>query len=226
MRDAKPSIPDRINRIGSNRQDVTDCMHLTNKGRNVLRGLKQRWGTGEMKRSLWNKAFAAVRWANLENTAGDVIYQYLFKYCKNSSLLDLGCGSGNTGCELSDSAYHDYTGVDISDVAIEIARKRSNASGRERKNRYHHGDITTYTPDRTYDVILFRESIPYIPKMAIRHQLERYARYLKENGVFIIRWYHQAQGQALLSGAMSEYKVLEHRPEGGEPFIVVMQPCK
>jgi len=177
-----------------------------------------------MKRALWNKEFATGHWDCLENTTDDIIYQYLVKYCKNGSLLDLGCGSGNTGCELEESAYHDYTGVDISDVAIQRAHTRCDVTGRIRKNRYFQGDITTYTPDRTYDVILFRESIPYIPKSAIRRQLERYAHYLKDDGVFIIRWFHQAEGQALLSGAVDDYALLEqHKADGVGPFIVVMQ---
>src|SRR5262245_7357764 len=100
-------------------------MYVTTKIRNVVRGLKQRWGTGEMKRALWNKEFASGHWSNLENTVEDVIYYYLRRYCKDGSLLDLGCGSGNTGCELADNAYRDYTGVDISDVAIEFAQKRA-----------------------------------------------------------------------------------------------------
>src|SRR2546428_9853123 len=169
-------------------------MYLQTKNINCVRGLKQRWGTKLIRRAVWNNDFVTGRWDCLENTAQDVIYHYLVKHCRNGSLLDLGCGSGNTGCELDESAYRDYTGVDISDVAIEMARKRCARSGRIGKNRYHWGDITTYVPDKTYDVILFRESIPYIRKRKVKGQLERYSYYLKDNGVFIIRWFDQVGG--------------------------------
>jgi SAM-dependent methyltransferase len=199
-------------------------MHLATKIRNVVRGVKQRWGTGEIKRALWNKEFANGQWDSLEETKHDIIYQYLVKYCKNGSLLDLGCGSGNTGCELDETVYNDYTGVDISDIAIEKAKRRCDVHGRSAKNSYHQGDITTYTPDKMYDVILFRESIPYIPKPAIKRQLERYAKYLKPDGVFIVRWYHHERGQALLANAVNDYKVVEkHRTDSVGPFIIVMQ---
>src|SRR5258708_12452189 len=42
----------------------------------------------------------------------------------------------STGAELAANAYHDYTGVDISDKAIDEARKKSEEKGRADKNRY------------------------------------------------------------------------------------------
>src|SRR5262245_45033616 len=119
-------------------------MNLTTKITNMLRGARQRWGTSAMKRQLWNREFSAGRWDFIDNTADDVIYQYLEKYCQGGTFLDLGSGSGNTGCELSQSAYNHYTGVDISDVAIQRAGLRAATGGRNGKNRYVQADISKY----------------------------------------------------------------------------------
>src|ERR1019366_1801099 len=162
-------------------------MHLAQKARNVWRGLLQTRGTENVKRSLWNKEFTGGRWISLDNTPGDCVYAYVEKYARNGSILDLGCGSGNTGNELEAKTYRHYTGVEISDVAIEKARRRTEENRRADKNSYFQSDILSYAPTQQYDVILLREVIFYVPRAKIRSVLNRYSEYLKEGGVFIVR---------------------------------------
>jgi len=175
-----------------------------------------------LKRRLWNREFAAGRWDFIERTPGDPVYQCVEKHCKQGSILDLGCGSGNTGCELDVKAYHDYTGVDISEVALKKARQRSAAVQRAGRNRYVQSDILTYVPDRSYDVILFRESIYYIPQGRIKGLLNRYSNYLKPGGVFIVRWHDSGSGQRIPEVVGAGYKVLEQQllsPTGPVIFV-------
>jgi SAM-dependent methyltransferase len=138
-------------------------MHLATKARNVLRGVLQAHGPRNIKQRLWDQEFDGGRWDCLDSTAGDCIYPYLEKYARGGRILDLGCGSGSTSNELAATAYGSYTGVDISEVALEKARKRSQANGRADRNQYFQSDIITYVPSRTFDVILFRDSIAYVP---------------------------------------------------------------
>jgi len=195
-------------------------MKLSVKTRNVLRGLKQSWGTSRIKRSLWNKEFAEGHWDFIENTADDIVYPYIEKYSRNGSILDLGCGSGNTGCELNSNSYREYTGVDISDVALRKASERSRTCGRAQKNHYVQHDIASYSPIRKYDVILFRESIYYIPRIRIKGMLERYARYLEPEGVFIVRWHDSKVGSEIVD---FPFRVIEKYSTAGGPCIVVFR---
>ena len=155
--------------------------------RNVVRARLQSYGTKAIKRSLWNREFAGGRWDCLESTPGDYVYAFVEKYASQGSILDLGCGSGSTGTELDVQAYQHYTGVDISDVAIDKARRRSEGSGRGDRNRYVQSDIVEYVPSQSFDVILFRDSIYYVAPRAIHSMLDRYASYLTPRGVFIVR---------------------------------------
>jgi SAM-dependent methyltransferase len=115
------------------------------------------------------------------------VYPYIEKYANHGSILNLGCGSGSTGNELDANAYADYTGVDISNVAVEKARVRTEENRRADKNNYIQSDVFSYVPARQFDVILFRDSIYYIPRRKIKRMLDRYSGYLKEGGVFIVR---------------------------------------
>lgn len=195
---------------------------ISQKGKNFMRGLVQRWGWTGLKGRLWDREFAEGRWDFIEKTPGDPIYQYVEKYCKRGSILDLGCGSGNTGCELDINAYQQYTGLDISEVALNKARQSSVEVHRTGKNRYFQSDILTYVPDQPYDVILFRESIYYIPKGKIKGMLDRYSNFLKPGGVFIVRWHESTAGQQIPHFLDADYSVLDQQllsPSG--PVIIV-----
>lgn len=200
-------------------------MNFIIKIKNALRGATQRWGSARMKRQLWNREFANGRWDFLDNTSGDVIYGYVEKYCRNGSVLDLGCGSGNTGCELDSKKYGDYTGVDISTVAVAKATQRSAAAQRDKINRYFQSDIAAYHPSQQFDVILFRESIYYIPKVKIKSVLDHYAGFLKPDGVFIIRWHDREQGEMILELLGTDYELTEQpAPSPTGPLVVVFHP--
>jgi 2-polyprenyl-6-hydroxyphenyl methylase/3-demethylubiquinone-9 3-methyltransferase len=200
-------------------------MQLKQKIRNVIRRIKQSYGSAETKRTLWNTEFRDGRWDFIENTQGDVLYSFVRKHCRNGRILDLGCGSGNTGCELDADVYSEYTGVDISDNALAKAATRSEQAGRKGKNRYIQGDIVTYVPDRKFDVILFRESIYYVPRSKILPLLARYAEWLAPEGVMIVRWHDQKKGPDFLGLLRSDFDIVESLSDGANgPFLVSFRP--
>jgi SAM-dependent methyltransferase len=185
----------------------------------------KRWGTAAAKKQLWDKEFADGQWNYLESTEDDPIYIYLGKYARNGSILDLGCGSGNTGNELDSSKYASYTGVDVSSVAVEKARVRSAQNGRQAKNEYFCGDIENFTPSRAYHLILFRESIFYIPVGRIPRVLEHYTQYLSEKGVFVVRMCDREKYEAIVNLIGKNYTIVEAiLIEGYKDVILVFMP--
>jgi SAM-dependent methyltransferase len=115
------------------------------------------------------------------------VYSRIEKAAHGGSILDLGCGSGSTANELDEESYGEYVGVDISEVAIAKAQKRTEANGRVHKCRFLQGDVTGFEPTKKFDVILFRDSIYYIKRPLVLATLMRYSQWLREGGVFIVR---------------------------------------
>jgi SAM-dependent methyltransferase len=152
-----------------------------------IQGVLKIFGGRLIKKILWDREFKIGRWDYIDHTRNDVIYDFLERYSKGGSILDLGCGSGNTGCEMDVNTYNDYTGVDISKEAIRKAIERSARNYRNRKNRYIVTDIWKYVAEKRFDLILFRESIHYTREGKIKILLDKYSSSLKENGVFIVR---------------------------------------
>src|ERR1043165_4135075 len=143
-----------------------------------IRAIK-RWGSLEAKKSLWDEEFGSGQWNYLEKTTDDPIYAILENYARNDAFLDMGCESAKTANELDYAKFGSYTATDLSEVAVQKAIERTGKNGREAKTEFKCAPIENFSPDKAYDIILFRESIFYIPVRQIKAVLDRYASNLK-----------------------------------------------
>jgi SAM-dependent methyltransferase len=190
---------------------------------NILRGLLQRHGPDAIKEGLWDYEFSSGRWDCLDDMRGDCVYQHVERHARGGSILDLGCGPGATGAELARHSYSSYTGVDISKIAVERAIARAQREGRGDTNRYFQGDIAAYVPDRKHDLMLFGDSLYYIPWNAIPDTLERYAEHLTLTGVFIARIYG-TRFYTIMDAIENRFEVIERHtyPAGGDHIFVLV----
>jgi len=200
-------------------------MLLTRKVGNRLRGMLQVSGSKRIKSRLWDREFSCGRWDFLESTPGDCVYPYIEKYARNGRILDLGCGSGSTGNELDASRYREYIGVDISAVAIEKARTRTEENHRARQNRYVQSDIVGYVPTQDFDVILYRDSIYYVSRLQIVAMLHRYRRHLSPGGVFIVRMSNGTEKYSPIARMIEHHFdiVEQHVAEQSKTLVVVFR---
>lgn len=202
-------------------------LRFSERVRNKVRGILLARGPQRIKRSLWNAEFAKGRWAQLEQTHGDCVYPCLEQYGREGSILDLGCGSGNTGIELPAGTYRDYTGVDISDVAIDRAAKKAEEDGRSHKNRYIQSEIFSYEPAQQFNVILFRDSIYYVPGSKHKEMLDRYSKFLNRGGVFIVRlWTGNGKYRDIVSFLEGNFEIVEKKVTGpSDTVVLVFRPA-
>ncbi len=164
-------------------------MYIVERTLTFVRGFLLSYGPTKIKKALWDKEFSGEKWNFIDDTVSDCIYPHLEKHANGGDILDLGCGPGNTANELAEKAYATYLGVDISESALAKGVKRTNDSGRAGKNSFVCSDFLSYVPPRKFDVILFRESMYHIPYGSIMELLNKYSKYLKGSGVFIVRLY-------------------------------------
>lgn len=193
------------------------------------------YGPSTIKKALWDREYSAGNWNFNDDTLGDCVYPFLEKYAQKGSILDIGCGSGNTANEVELSAYSSYVGVDISEAALEKARKRSERNGRANKNIFVQADFLDYVPNQQFNVILFRESMYLVPMGEVKATLDRYSKYLKEDGVFVVRICTVEKGKikqrptAMVHAMETGFEVLEKvlgKNDHGElgPTVIVFRP--
>ena len=164
-------------------------MYIVDRTLTFARGFIASYGPSRVKKRLWDKEFSGTKWDFIDNTVGDCVYPYLVKYANNGSILDLGCGPGNTANELPANVYEEYFGVDISEAALAKAVKRTRENGRTGKNSFVNSDFLNYEATQDFDIILFRESMYHIPYGQVLPILKKFSKHLKSTGVFIVRLY-------------------------------------
>jgi len=193
-----------------------------------MRGAVLSYGPSMVKKLFWDKEYSNGKWWFNDNTADDCVYLYLKKYAENGSILDLGCGSGNTANELALNAYRSYLGVDISESALDKARKWTEVTGRANKNSFAQGDFLSFVPTQQFNVIFFRESLYHVPLGKIKATFDRYSKYLSDGGVLIVRLITSENGKskyrptAMLGVIEAGFDGLEkhHDPQSGATVVV------
>jgi SAM-dependent methyltransferase len=210
-------------------------MYIVDRSVRFVESFLKAYGPSNIKRFFWDKEYSEEKWAFAYNTAGDCVYNHLDRHAANRDILDIGCGSGNTATEMAPN-YKSYLGVDISEAALNKARRRSQECGRQGKNSFACGDFLTYVPPGRFDVILFRESMYHVPLGKVKATLDRYSEYLKDGGVFIVRLFvanqdgadtkNKYRPSAMLAVMESEFDVLEKRQyeDPGRPTVIVFRP--
>lgn len=200
---------------------------IVRKVRDRFRDLLQTHGSPAIKQKLWDEEFANGRWDHLEATANDCVYSRIERWAQKGSILDLGCGSGATANELTNDAFREYTGVDISEVALAKAKKRTVENGRASKCHFMQGDVVHYVPKQKVDVILFRESVYYIKRPQLKAVLTRYAQWLTSDGVFIVRiWNEHGKLKGHTELIENNFEVLDQyrHKESGTAVLVFRAP--
>jgi 2-polyprenyl-3-methyl-5-hydroxy-6-metoxy-1,4-benzoquinol methylase len=192
------------------------------------RGLLLSFGPGAVKRFLWESEYKTTKWEFADHTAGDPVYACLERFAKNGSILDVGCGSGNTSNEIAASAYRTYLGVDISSEALAKAARRSEANGRTSKNRYQQFEFNRFHTSERFDVILFRESMYHVPIRKIPVLLDKYSQYLMDDGVFVVRLCTEDHGTPkrrptkMIETIANHFDVLERSKTGDHGVVVIV----
>ena len=84
-------------------------------------------------------------------------YRIFSEWIENgSSVLDIGCGEGHLGQFLIENNHADYTGCDISEAALEIAK------GRGLKTINLPVDDKLNFPDKSFDYVILSEFLEHI----------------------------------------------------------------
>jgi 2-polyprenyl-3-methyl-5-hydroxy-6-metoxy-1,4-benzoquinol methylase len=204
-------------------------MNITHRILGFGQSALKSYGPSALKRILWDEEYSGNKWDFADHTESDCIYSQLQKHAANGSILDLGCGTGNTANEIATNAYEKYLGIDISEICLSKARRRSQESGRAAKNQFMCGDFLQFSTEEKFDVILLRESLYHFPIGKIEPKLNRYAKNLKDNGVFIVRLKTleadgtpKARPTAMIGVIENEFDVVEncHYREFGSTVIV------
>ena len=184
--------------------------------RNRMHAILKRIGTSKLRKTIWDKEFKEGRWLSGENPERPAICDAISAYLpRGGSLLDLGCSDGIIAC--TQEGVGKYIGVDISEIAIESAKKRKLLGN----CKWVCADISKYDPQFLFDVILFRQSLYYLTKLQIDECLLRYRKCLSERGVFIVVMNNPKRHEWITDIIFQYFDIIKF--ENRDPLIVVFR---
>jgi 2-polyprenyl-3-methyl-5-hydroxy-6-metoxy-1,4-benzoquinol methylase len=140
----------------------------------------------------WDRQYATSTWTYLSGIEQlpryAVIEGWRRRFKPEGSVLDLGCGEGVLFEQIPAAERVDYTGVDLSQVAIDAASRKVRDTALE---RFICADLVTFEPTRraAFDVIVFNEVLYYLEDpIAV---VDRYRAVLARGGLIIVSVFHE-----------------------------------
>jgi len=137
---------------------------------------------------------------------------------KSTKLLDLGCGDGTNGLFLAQQGY-DYTGIDLSEAAIERAQKRATESNIEA--RFLVGNVLDLTglPEDAFSIVLDSYCFHMLVIDAHRKAyFENVRRILQNDGFLLILAQHDDAAYEGSIASFEEFCQLTDAKSSGIPF--------
>jgi SAM-dependent methyltransferase len=164
-----------------------------------------RYAGSAMRRCSFNQYYKSGRWDYLDSDHSEEMVKVVEKYANRGRILDMGCGPGILASLLNPGSFEYYRGVDASSEAIALARKRAGE-----KVHFDIGDIQSYECEDSFDLIVFEESLYYVP--FFRHRLLKYyAKRLRLKGLFIVTVADPARFAGMIRMIRRNFQVLEDR---------------
>ena len=141
--------------------------------------LATRVGTRKLRSLTFDGRFQTGIWDFSTESPG--LVSLVERYSAGGRILVLGCGSCPIAGLLSPASFTSFVGVDLSPEALVRARRYS-APG----VTFELGDMVTYECRQPVDVILFSDSLYYVPPFSRQRLLSRLATRLTDRGRIVV----------------------------------------
>lgn len=164
-----------------------------------------RFGPARLRGLAFDEKYRRGDW-NFNGESSDELPAAIRKYSRNGDLLILGCGGASILKGFQPGTFASVLGLDLSAEAVRLAGRFAG------KNiSFQVGDMVTFQCPRDYDVILFSESLNYVPSLQQEEFLKRLVKHLKPDGVLIVTLAQAARYHAIIELIRSHFQVVEDR---------------
>jgi trans-aconitate methyltransferase len=175
-----------------------------------------RFGWPALRRAAFDAKYKSGRWSNYnDGQLRDVVSHFLIGH----DLLILGCGAASVVDGLDAKTI---VGVDLSSEAISLAGVRASPS-----RSFVQADMMSFIPQSGYRVILFSESIYYIPTDELIKRLRELSVHLDDKGVFIASFCSPRRHQDAIRVVRQNFILITHEAfEGSSREFIVFKPVE
>lgn len=165
--------------------------------------LVTRFGPRKLRSIAFDEKYRSGEWDFNSNSEVDLAVA-IQRYLRKGDLLIMGCGGASVLEGLEGSGLRSALGIDLSEEAVRIASRFASD-----KISFKVADMVTFECPRPYDIILFSESLYYVPATDQVDLLLRLSLYLKTGGVFIVTFAQAKRYVNLLERIREAFTVIE-----------------
>lgn len=140
---------------------------------------------GRPQRWAWDDQYRRGRWAGIVTERDPLTVALVERIAAGGSVIELGCGAGALAAALRPDAYSTYLGVDISEVAIEWARRRATELGLTRCN-FEVGDMGRWGGAQDVALVVIEEALMYLQPHQQRSLLHSCMKSLRRDGRILV----------------------------------------
>jgi protein-L-isoaspartate O-methyltransferase len=175
-----------------------------------------RLGWEELRSRSFDEKFRNGDWKFSDDGSGR-LEALVTEYARGGDVLIMGCGGAAILKELKLDAFSSILGIDISNEAIRLANRHaaSNVS-------FQQADMVGFRSAKQFDLILFSESLNYVPFFKRRAFLKRLCDNLKPAGCILVTIAQAKRYASILAMIRKDFKVIQDRKiSGSERHLIV-----
>lgn len=178
-----------------------------------------RFGPQRLRSMAFDEKYRQGDWRFQGDSTGE-LPELVRRYLKKGDLLVLGCGGSSILEGLEAEGVNSVLGLDLSEEAIKLAARYAS-----QKVTFQIANMETFECPRSYDVILFSESINYVPSARQISLLHRLGRHLKPGGTFVVTVAEAKRYQDIIERIRANFLMLEdHTFPGSTRHLLIFQP--
>jgi len=180
--------------------------------------LVTRFGPQKLRSMAFDEKYRQGDWRFQGDSTGE-LPGVVRRYLRKGDLLVLGCGGSSILEGLEADGVNSVLGLDLSEEAIRLASRYASP-----KVAFQIANMETFECPRSYDVVLFSESLNYVPggrQVALLHRL---GAHLKPGGAFVVTLAEAKRYHDIIERVRANFRMLEDHPfPGSTRHLLVFQ---
>lgn len=181
--------------------------------------LVTRFGPAKLRAMAFDEKYRQGDWRFSGDSTGELPV-VVRRYLRHGDLLVMGCGGASILDGLEADGLNSALGIDLSEEGIRLASHYAS-----KKISFQQADMTKFVCPRSYDVILFSESLNYVPLDGQAGLLSGLGASLKPGGVFVVTFAQSRRYHDMIESIRKHFTLLEDRNfPGSARHLLVFRP--
>jgi 2-polyprenyl-3-methyl-5-hydroxy-6-metoxy-1,4-benzoquinol methylase len=178
-----------------------------------------RLGPKSLRKLAFDEKYSSGDW-DFSNDGPKELMKLVESHANKGHILIMGCGGASILKDISPEAYASVLGVDLSTEAIRLACQYAGP-----KISFQQADMTKFNFPRAYDLVLFSESIYYIPFLHRKRYLQKICQHLTHGGSILVTISQSKRYRNIFSMIRNSFEVLTDRQlTGSTRRLILFQP--